>query len=133
MEKCKSTNMPSYSIKRVLRSSVLSKDAIAIQQGMMRRVIPISEIVYLEAASNYTEIVTACEEKVLAAKTLKHFEEILTEKGFIRCHNSFIVNRKSIYGIKNQQTLIMKYGKELKLIPISRRQIYKIKEMFFYV
>lgn len=50
------------------------------------------DIVRLESDSNYTTIFLKSGEKVLVSKPMKHFEDFLDEKMFIRIHNSHIVN-----------------------------------------
>lgn len=50
------------------------------------------DIVRLESDSNYTTIYLKSNEKVLVSKPMKHFEDFLDEKIFIRIHNSHIIN-----------------------------------------
>jgi two-component system LytT family response regulator len=50
------------------------------------------DIVRLESDSNYTTIFLKSGEKVLVSKPMKHFEDFLDEKLFIRIHNSHIIN-----------------------------------------
>ena len=50
-----------------------------------------AEILYCKADDNYTEIYTE-QTKIVASKTLKHFEESLKGSGFVRLHKSYLVN-----------------------------------------
>ncbi|MDR7129711.1 two-component system LytT family response regulator [Algoriphagus sp. 4150] len=60
--------------------------------------LDISEIVRCEASVNYTELFTKDGKKHIVSKTLKHFEEILTDYGFFRIHNSHLINLSYVKG-----------------------------------
>ncbi len=51
-----------------------------------------SDILYCKADDNYTEIYLNNNKKKIVSKTLKHFEEALTNSGFARVHKSYLVN-----------------------------------------
>ncbi len=83
--------------------------------------VKIDEIVRCEAESNYTTFYLINGEKILVSKTLKEFDEILSEKGFFRIHKSVIINMKYLKKyIKGEGgTVIMEDGSELL---VSRRR-----------
>jgi len=54
------------------------------------------EIVRLESEINYTHIFLKDQSKIMVAKTLKEFEEMLTDHGFFRVHNSHLINTRFI-------------------------------------
>lgn len=56
--------------------------------------VEVPEIIWCKAESNYTYIYLTNNRKVLATKTLKEFEELLTEAGFFRVHHSNLINLK---------------------------------------
>lgn len=70
--------------------TVLSKIAVPTGNGLF--FYNLSDIVYLEAQSNYTEIHFLTEPKLLASRTLKEFEELLPADSFFRAHHSYIIN-----------------------------------------
>ena len=51
-----------------------------------------SDILYCKADDNYTEIYLNTNKKKIVSKTLKYFEEALTNSGFARVHKSYLVN-----------------------------------------
>ncbi len=55
----------------------------------------VQDILYCEAASNYTQIFTA-QEKYTVSKTLKEYDELLSDHNFFRIHNSYLININSI-------------------------------------
>jgi len=87
------------------------------------------EIIYCQSNDNYTSIMMKNGEKVLASKTIRHFEDILSPLGFIRPHQSYIINSKYIeqYSKKDGGYLIMIDGTS---IPVSRHRKEEILMMF---
>jgi two-component system LytT family response regulator len=58
--------------------------------------VKVSSIVYCEASSNYTEIVTNDGRKHIVSRTLKEYDEMLSEHNFYRIHNSYLVNLNAV-------------------------------------
>lgn len=83
------------------------------------RLIPITQIIRCEASSNYTKIYLQDESSILASKTLKEYEAILSSTGFLRVHKSHLVNAFFIERIVNKSELILSNNDR---IPISRRR-----------
>jgi two-component system, LytTR family, response regulator len=54
--------------------------------------VKVSDILYCEASSNYTEIHMVDNKKHVVSRTLKEYEEILSEQNFFRIHNSYLIN-----------------------------------------
>jgi two-component system, LytTR family, response regulator len=50
------------------------------------------DILYCEAAKNYTVFVFLGGRKIIASRTIKEYEELLAEYGFMRIHKSYIIN-----------------------------------------
>lgn len=59
-------------------------------------ILPIADIVYLEADGPYTVFFLTNREKVVSSKNLKEYEEILAEHGFFRTHHSYLVGLEHI-------------------------------------
>ncbi len=88
--------------------------------------IPYSNILYFEARSKK---IYACTKEYEYGfyDTIDHLEETQGER-FIRCHRSFLVNRKMIEQVKlSQNYLQLKDGVE---IPLSRSYKTQIKELY---
>lgn len=68
----------------------LSKLAIPTLDGLL--FYNISDIIHLEANSNYTNIYLINKIKITASKTLKEFEELLPDDIFFRTHHSHLIN-----------------------------------------
>jgi hypothetical protein len=93
-------------------------DRISVKNGTKIHVIPVSEIFYLQADSDYVHIYTK-ENRYLKEQTMKYFEEHLPHSLFVRIHRSCIVNIESISHIdlyeKQSQQLTLKNGSHLKV------------------
>jgi two-component system LytT family response regulator len=76
-------------IKEQNSSQLTDKITIPTQQGF--EVLPIKDIIYCRADDNYTHIYLK-DDKKLVSKTLKHFDDMLTDKGFARIHKSHLIN-----------------------------------------
>lgn len=89
-------------------------------------IVDISKIMYIEALDSYSKIKLAGNVSYVASKSLKDFEELLTEKGFYRVHKSYLINiRHMIKIVKGiSASVIMTNGTS---IPISARK----KDVFF--
>lgn len=68
----------------------LQKLAVPTLEGLF--FFDLSEIVHLEAHSNYTFIHLKDKPKITASRTLKEFEEMLPDDIFFRTHHSHIIN-----------------------------------------
>ena len=58
--------------------------------------IAVNNIIRCESNSNYTTLFLKDKQKITVAKTLKEFEELLTDYNFFRVHNSYLINLNCI-------------------------------------
>ncbi|MBD3636011.1 MAG: response regulator transcription factor [Crocinitomicaceae bacterium] len=86
----------------------------------------ISDIVYCKADGNYTEVISTSNKPILVAKTLKFYEEILGDSGFLRVHQSYLVNADHILGLTGNKLQL----KNNETIEISRRKKSVIQDLF---
>ncbi|MGB5417452.1 LytR/AlgR family response regulator transcription factor [Algibacter sp.] len=71
-------------------NSVAGKITIPQLDGF--EILNTSDILYCKADDNYTEIYLNNNKRKIVSKTLKYFEEALTNSGFARVHKSYLVN-----------------------------------------
>ena len=107
---------------KVLSTNLKTVDGvitIPTQEGF--EVLQINEILYCQADDNYTNIFLENDKK-LVSKTLKYFEDALTEFGFARIHKSYLVNVKAItkYNKGKGGSVELKNGKEV-LVSASKK------------
>lgn len=100
---------------------------ITIPNASGFKIIHLRDIVYLEADSNYCIFHLVNQEKIIASKPLKDYEEVLTENQFIRVHKSHIINMDYLKEYKNTNGLQVKLIQDIT-IQVSRRRISEFLE-----
>lgn len=100
-------------------------DSIGVKHRDGIKVIPYSEIVFLEAFNSYTTIVTKSNAKFTLSKSIKTLEEMLESSHFFRAHKSYIVNTRLITDLRDNSTnliLMDKYS-----VNLARRRKRELK------
>ncbi|HQV38744.1 MAG: response regulator transcription factor [Flavobacteriales bacterium] len=100
--------------------------ALPTREGLS--VIQIEDILYCTSDNNYTEVYLREEKKPqVVSRPLSEFDAFLVPQGFVRVHQSHLVNRKHIkrYVKGEGGEVVMRDGKNL---PVSRRQKAELME-----
>jgi len=94
---------------------------LALHTSEQILVVQIDEIVRLESMGNYTHFFFKDGGKLLVTKTLKEYDQLLSEQGFIRVHQSHLINSNYIKAYVKTEGgyLLMKDGAQ---IPVSVRK-----------
>lgn len=89
------------------------------------QVVKLSEIVYCEASSNYTNFHFTDRAIICASKPIHEFETLLEDAGFVRVHKSFVINLEHVkeYIRGEGGSVMLTNGHEVE---VSRRK----KEVF---
>lgn len=92
--------------------------------------IPVSSIIRCESDINYTTLYLTEKTKLVVAKTLKEFEELLTEYNFFRVHNSHLINLSFIkfYNKGKGGTVQLTDGSEVE-VSTRRKEAFISKVM----
>jgi len=86
------------------------------------------DILYCRSEGNYTTFYTQQLEKIMISKPLKKVEELLSPELFIRCHQSYIVNKKHVVKYDKNGVLIVHLDHK---VPVSsRRKDYTLEKIF---
>jgi two-component system, LytTR family, response regulator len=88
IERLSTTETPPSQLVRRLEY----EDRLFVEVDERSRFVKVSDIVFVSAAGDYSEIVTSDGPRSLVLKTLKEWEERLPEKHFTRIHRSSIIN-----------------------------------------
>ena len=75
-----------------IRKKVDNFKRIALSTSDGIHLFEVADIIRCEAKANYTEFFIKNHKPVLISKTLKEYEEMLTEHGFERIHQSHLIN-----------------------------------------
>jgi two-component system LytT family response regulator len=97
----------------------LKKIALPTFNGLT--VFPVKDIIHCRAEVNYTNFFFTSGKKLLAIKTLKEYEELLQDCGFIRVHKSHLINLHHVKSYTRGEggTVTMSDGTE---VDVSRRK-----------
>lgn len=94
---------------------------IALTTLKETRFIPTADIVRCEASNNYSIFFLTDREKITVSKPIYEYEELLTPYGFIRCHQSHLVNRDHVKSWVKEDGgyLLLTTGDQ---VPVSRNK-----------
>lgn len=98
---------------------------LATQNGPLH--LALKNIVHIEGERNYSFIHLTSGAKELSSKNLAYFEDILIDKGFLRCHRSYLVNQRHVKDLRKGYFTVEGNVQ----IPISRRKLSVAKDWFF--
>lgn len=100
-------------------TAVESKITLSVQGSM--HIIPIADIIRIEADSNYSIFYIKDKARLMVSKTLKDFEVQLSAHSFFRIHQSHLINLQYVSGIQRSDGdfVIMVNGDKVEL---SRRK-----------
>lgn len=94
---------------------------IALTTLKETRFIYTRDIVHCESSNNYTTFFVNNGEKLLVSRPIHEYEDMLGDYGFIRCHQSYLVNKKYIKSwVKEDGGYLLLYNNTQ--IPVSRNK-----------
>lgn len=99
------------------------------------QVVKISEIIYCEASSNYTNFHFVDRPSICASKPIHEYEALLEDCGFVRIHKTFLINLEHVKEYRRGEggSVIVTDDSELE---VSRRKkeifIEKMKAFYKY-
>jgi two-component system, LytTR family, response regulator len=101
------------------RRETTAPKRIALPTAERIELIPVADIIRCMAENNYTHFYIRDQSSILVSKNLGEFEEMLQEFGFLRTHQSHLVNVEAIKSWEKSDGgyLLMKDGSK---IPVSR-------------
>jgi len=70
------------------------KMALPTMDGLI--FVKVKNVLYCEASSNYTEITMEDNKKYIVSRTLKEYEDLLSDQDFFRVHHSTLINLNAI-------------------------------------
>lgn len=77
------------------------------------------EIIRIEGESNYSKFFFTDRKNLLTSKTLKDYEELLNDHGFVRTHKSHLINVKHVVNYTSDGILTMT---DYSRVEVSRRR-----------
>jgi two-component system LytT family response regulator len=80
----------------------------------------LNEIIRLRSEGSYTEVFIADGRKILVSRLIKEFDELLAGSGFLRVHQSHLINTNFIFYYEKSENLITM--KDNSTVPVSVRK-----------
>ncbi len=114
------------------KKNKLSNPKIAIPLADKIEFVEVSSIVRCEGNGNYTNFFLKNGERIIASKTLKEFDELLSDYNFLRVHQSHLINLNEVKSyIKTDGGYIkMKDGSTVSIARLRREMVLeKLKGM----
>ena len=110
-----------------IKKSETNVSKIALQMQGEIRYVALSDIVRCEADNTYTHFFLSNNEKILVSKSLKEYADLLRPNGFLRTHQSHLVNPKYVKSWLKEDggVLLLTSGEK---IPISKPNKETVKQ-----
>ena len=103
------------------------RNRIVVREGSNIRIVPVHEVLYIEAYDDYVKIFTQ-KEMFLKKKTMSFYEQSLDASQFVRVHRSYIINLQQLTKIepmeKETYLALLKSGVK---VPLSKSGYAKLK------
>lgn len=118
-----------HAVERIdlLKENFNQAKRIALNTLDKIHIVNVDEILRCESNINYTMFYFTDGTKILVTKTLKEFDKLLGDHGFIRVHQSHLINTNFIKEfIKSDGYIIMKDGTR---VPVSTRKKQVLMDM----
>ena len=111
-----------------IRKKVDNFKRIALSNADGMHLFDISDIIRCESEDNYTKFFIKNNKPILISKTLKDYEELLSEHGFERIHQSHLINLSYLksYIKKDGGYVVMADNSNL---PVSQRKKERLQEL----
>ena len=116
----KNQNYKLENLMKLLQNSQERNDhRIALPSAKETRFVKTTQIIRCEAENNYTIFFLNNGEKILVSRPMFEYDELLSDYGFLRCHNSHLVNKSYVKSWIKEDSgyLLLENGSQ---IPISR-------------
>lgn len=78
------------------------------------------EIIRFHSEGSYTEVFLKDGKKIVVSRQLKEFDELLSMNGFLRVHQSHLINTDFIYCFEKSESVIIM--KDNSVVPVSVRK-----------
>jgi two-component system LytT family response regulator len=113
-------------LQQQFRKGNITKIAIPSQTGVT--FIDLKDIVFVEAKSNYSELVLVDKRKILISKTLKDIQYVLEQQQFLRIHRQYIINLNEVKHFNRNESLLTMTTNDV--LAVSRLQKDKLIDQY---
>ena len=107
-----------------LRKIGFSNESLQLMSNYLNnreQFVKVNDIIRCKGENNYTQIFLKEGKPVLVSKTLKDYEEILSEDGFLRIHQSHLINKHHVLSFEKRDGGYLKMA-DGSSVSISRQR-----------
>ncbi len=117
-------------LKSEYANTSLQEKKIVLSEQDSIHILKSSDIIYCSSEGNYTTFYTsASDTKIVISKNMKVFEEMLSPLGFLRVHNSYLININKIEKYDKGDGGFLYVSGGIK-IPVSQRKKELLMALF---
>ncbi len=109
-----------------MQGAAITKIAVPSQNGIA--FIELKDILYAEAASNYSKLLLADGRLFVLSKTLKDIQDVLEESHFLRIHRQYIINLNHVTHFNRNEGMLTMVNKAI--LPVARSQKDKLIQKY---
>lgn len=115
-------------LKEVIANTLNNDRKIALRDNASIYFVKVADIIRCESDRSYTTFVLIDGKSIVVSKGIKEYEEIMLPLGFIRTHQSHLVNISKIKRFDKAEGghLVMENG---NIVPVSQRKKEEVIEM----
>lgn len=112
-----------------LNNNSTDEKKIVLKTQESIHIVKVSTIIRCESFHNYTEFFIAGTKKLVVSRTLKEFENLLSEYGFFRVHQSHLININYISRFEKTDGgyLVLTDGSQ---VPVAKRKKEELMQLF---
>ena len=100
---------------------------IALSNSNGTFVINVSDIIRCESDDNYTKFFIKNKKPILISKTLKEYDELLSENGFERIHQSHLINMAYLKSYVKEGSYVLMA--DASQVPVAQRKRERLQEL----
>lgn len=130
LDDSESLNIKLKAVIENMSATSQAQKKIVLKTAESIHLVLLQNITRCEADCNYTKIFFDNQPKLLISKPLKHFEDILIDFGFVRVHQSHLVNINHVVRVDKKDGGVLVFADKTQ-VPISvrkREQLFKLLE-----
>lgn len=111
-----------------LAQGVGASRRVALKTLECIEIIEVDDIVFCKSDKGYTTFCLTDGKEILVSKGLKEYEGLLTPFGFLRCHQSYLVNFQYVKKFYREGYLLMKNNEQILVSSRKKEEVMRYLE-----
>lgn len=89
--------------------------------------VDLDDIIRFESDGGYTKVYLADGKRIMVSKTMKEFDDLLVDTGFLRVHHSHLINMNHLFCFEKAEGHVVM--KDDSIVPVSNRKKDHLMEL----